>query len=172
MQRIASTGFSLVELLVTLCVLAIISSFALPNLGKYLERNRQENLLHSLSNHLSAARREAISQKRRVELCGSSTGSGCDQAWAKGWLIRDSADKTTLRFNRLEGRDTLKWLGAGTTSQGITYQANGTTLANNGRFVLCSNDGHVLWQLVINRQGRVRHVAGLEAGQRAEQLCK
>lgn len=165
-------GFTLPELLITLCLLVIISSLALPNLSRYLQSNRQENLRHSLLSHLNAARGEAIALMQRVELCGSSNGQQCDRAWEQGWLIRDPLTNSALRFSRQQPSGRLRWAGAGQSSQTVIYQANGTTAANNGRFIFCSVDGHVAWQLVINRQGRVRHSNGLENGQSDSELCR
>lgn len=172
MQRIRSRGFSLAELLVTLLVVALLASLAAPSLNLYVQRNRQHNLRHSLTSHLRTARSEAIARVQRIELCGSSTGQHCDGTWGKGWLIRDPATQTRLRYTLLSSPENLTWAGASVASQSITYQANGATVGNNGRFVLCSADQRVAWQLVINRQGRVRHNDGLENGQSDRVLCR
>lgn len=172
MQRMRSRGFSLAELLVSLCLLAVLASLATPSLIQLVQRNRQDNLRHSLTSHLRATRSEAIALARRIELCGSSTGQTCDSAWEKGWLIRDPASNTRLRYSPLSSGENLTWVGASLASQSITYQANGTTVSNNGRFILCNADRRVAWQLVINRQGRVRHNEGLESGQSDSVLCR
>ncbi|MGY4534690.1 type IV fimbrial biogenesis protein FimT [Pseudomonas sp. TE3786] len=165
-------GFTLPELLITLALLLMACGIALPNLNQYLHHKRQEDLRHSLQSHLKAARGEAIALMQRVELCGSSNGLQCDQAWAKGWLIRDPSSQRKLRYSRQQGQQQLRWAGAGATSQSVIYQANGSTVASNGRFLLCDAEGQVAWQLVINRQGRVRHVQGLESGQSDAELCR
>ncbi len=176
MQPFHARGFSLTELLIILCLVAIVSSLALPNLNQYVQNNRHDNLRHSLQSHLKTTRSEAISLMRRVELCGSSTGQQCDHAWNQGWLIRDVATGATLAYTRQAepaiGTGRLRWAGTGASSQTILYQANGTTAASNGRFILCAGDDTVVWQLVINRQGRVRHNSGLEAGQNDGALCR
>ena len=74
MRPHVARGFTLAELLITLCLLVLISSLALPNLSRHVQSNRQENLRHSLLSHLNAARSEAIALMQRVELCGSRTG--------------------------------------------------------------------------------------------------
>ncbi len=172
MRPIITRGFTLPELLVTLCLLVVASSVALPNLSRYLQSNRQENLRHSLLSHINATRSEAVALMQRVELCGSSNGKQCDHAWEQGWLIRDPAANIALRFSRQHQGERLRWAGAGQNSQTVIYQANGTTVASNGRFILCTADGHVVWQLVINRQGRVRQSNGLENGQSHRELCR
>lgn len=165
-------GFTLAELLLSLGLLVTISSLALPNLSRYVQSNRQENLRHSLLSHLNAARTEAIALMQRIELCGSSNGEQCDHAWELGWLIRDPVANTALRFSRQQSSGRLRWAGAGQNSQTVVFQANGSTVASNGRFIFCAADGHVAWQLVINRQGRVRHSNGLETGQSDSELCR
>lgn len=172
MHRMRSRGFSLSELLVTLCLLAVLASLAAPSLQAYVQRNQQDNLRHSLHSHLRAARSEAIARTRRIELCGSSTGQYCDGTWESGWLVRDPAANATLRYTPLGTSENLTWAGASLASQSITYQANGTTASNNGRFILCTPDRRVAWQLIVNRQGRVRHTDGLESGQSDTVLCR
>jgi len=172
MHRLHSRGFSLAELLVTLCIVAVLASLAAPSLNRYVQRSHQDNLRHSLTSHLRAARSEAIARVRRIELCGSSSGQHCDSAWEKGWLIRDPATNTRLRYSPLNSPEQLTWAGASVASQSITYQANGTTASNNGRFILCTAQKRVAWQLIINRQGRVRHNDGLENGQSDSALCR
>ncbi|MEN0107296.1 MAG: GspH/FimT family pseudopilin [Pseudomonas sp.] len=165
-------GFTLPELLITLCLLAILLSVALPNLHQYLHSNRQENLRHSLLSHLKATRNDAITRMQRLEFCGSSNGQDCDQAWSNGWLIREPSSNTVLRYTQQPGHERLRWAGAGQANPSIVYLANGTTAASNGRFVLCNAEQRVAWQLVINRQGRVRQVIGLENGQNDSELCR
>jgi type IV fimbrial biogenesis protein FimT len=168
----SSSAFTLTELLVTLCLLGVAASVALPNLNHYLHNQRQEDLRHSLQSHLKAARGEAIALMQRVELCGSSSGQQCDQAWAQGWLLRVPVSQRILRYSRQHGLERLRWAGAGAASQSVIYQAYGSTASSNGRFILCDAGGQVAWQLVINRQGRVRHQQGLENGQSAAELCR
>lgn len=171
MKMFTSGGLTLPELLITLCLLAILAALAAPNLDDYLHSNRQQNMRHSLLSHLKATRTEAFTRMRRVELCGSSNGQHCDHRWSHGWLMRDPATPALLGYSRQQGRDTLRWIGAGQANQSIVYLANGATASSNGRFVLCSVEGRVAWQLVINRQGRVRQSIGLETGQSDSQLC-
>lgn len=171
MRRAFPYGFTLPELLITLCLLAVVASFALPNLSNYLHSNRQENLRHSLLSHLKATRSDAITSARRAELCGSSNGVHCDHRWSDGWLIRAPTTNTLLRYSPHQSPDTLRWVGAGQTNHTVVYLANGTTASSNGRFILCSAEGLVVWQLVINRQGRVRQTVGLENSQSHNVLC-
>ncbi len=172
MQPRLSHGLTLPELLITLCLLAIVVSIGMPSLNQHLHRNRQENLRHSLLSHLKATRSDAVSGNQRVELCGSSDGVQCDHRWNDGWLMRDPLTQTALRFSAQTGRDRLRWTGAGQANQTIVFQANGNMASSNGRFILCTAEGRVLWQLVINRQGRVRQTVGLETGQSDGELCR
>ncbi|GLK87589.1 GspH/FimT family pseudopilin [Pseudomonas turukhanskensis] len=166
-----SHGLTLPELLITLCLLAIIVSIAMPSLDRHVHSNRQETQRHSLLSHLKTARSEAITGNHRVELCGSSNGQQCDHRWSEGWLMRNPITQTVLRFSPQPGRDQLRWTGAGQANQTIVFQANGTMISSNGRFVLCSAERRVAWQLVINRQGRIRQSTGLESGQSDSDLC-
>jgi type IV fimbrial biogenesis protein FimT len=86
-------GFSLIELLVTITVLAILLAMALPAFSS----SRLNTVLRTSSNNLLAsahlARGEAIKRNSPVTLCVSADGLVCGAGdWSQGWIVVSGAD--------------------------------------------------------------------------------
>lgn len=83
-------GFTLVELMVTLAVLAVLTMVALPSFRDTIRRSRVSAASNALLADLRYARTEAINRGQLVSLCPSSDGSKCTAdgtAWDAGWLV-------------------------------------------------------------------------------------
>jgi len=86
MRKIA--GFTIVELMITIAVAAVMMGFALPAVRQFLQGNRMTSQLNMLSSALATARSSAITQNARVLICPSSDGSTCTATttWQNGWI--------------------------------------------------------------------------------------
>ncbi|WP_084005003.1 GspH/FimT family pseudopilin [Gilvimarinus polysaccharolyticus] len=81
-------GFTLIELMVTLVVAAVLATVALPNFRTMIFNSRSDGLGEELVSALQATKAEAVKRGRRVSLCASNgDGSGCAGDWANGWLM-------------------------------------------------------------------------------------
>lgn len=91
MQREAA-GFTLVELLVAVAIMAIIASIALPSFGNMLRRSRLTASANELVAALQTARMEAVRRNARITVCPSTTGSACAGAnWARVAVLDERA---------------------------------------------------------------------------------
>lgn len=161
-------AFTLIELLVTVALLAIFATIAMPSMTRFVERNRIEALRDQLHAQLNLARTNAVVQRRDVEICGSSDGKTCDENWQKGWMLYFMDNRQPIGQHRLGLQDRVMFVGF---NKQIIFHENGTALGN-GRFYLCEQDGKVAQQLVLNKQGRTRRVAGLESDQDQNLICE
>lgn len=85
-----SAGFSIVELMITIVVLGIALTFAVPNMQQFIMNNRLTSQLNLLSSNLALARNEAIKQNAFVVMCATSDGESCADAespWQSGWIV-------------------------------------------------------------------------------------
>ncbi|UTF61756.1 GspH/FimT family pseudopilin [Gilvimarinus sp. DA14] len=81
-------GFTLIELMVTLVVAAILVAIAAPSFTTLILNNRSEALGEELAAALQATKAEAVKRGRRVSLCASNNdGTGCAADWTNGWLM-------------------------------------------------------------------------------------
>lgn len=83
------TGFSLIELMVTLAIAAILLMIAAPDMSSLVERNRVETYRTDLISDISFARQEAITRNQPITLCSSDDGASCLLAadWTAGWIV-------------------------------------------------------------------------------------
>jgi type IV fimbrial biogenesis protein FimT len=86
-------GFTLVELMVTVAVLAILSTIAYPSFQSTIRSNRMATTSNELMASLALARSEAVKNAHGAGMCASSTGTSCDgKSWTEGWMVWDDTN--------------------------------------------------------------------------------
>lgn len=78
MRKEKQRGFTLVELIITLVVLGVLASLALPAMGDFLEKRRLVGAAEEIYNHIVFTRSEAIKQSTTMRI------SADDAAWCVG----------------------------------------------------------------------------------------
>ncbi|SDA52909.1 type IV fimbrial biogenesis protein FimT [Pseudomonas sp. NFPP33] len=152
MKQRQQKAFSLAELTMCVCLIGIILSIAPMTWGFLIRNNQEQASRDALLAHLVQVRTLSITTQRPHVLCGSSDGNTCDGQWARHWLIITPHDNRVHQRHQPHHASSICWSGF---SQQVQYAPNGTSPTSNGRFALC-REKTPAWQLVINRQGRVR----------------
>lgn len=97
-----ATGFTLLELMITIAIMTIVSAFAVPSFQWLISLNRLSSEANELIAGMNTARIEAIRSNARGILCRASVeddqvdaAGGCvddaDGSWA-GWMVFVDAD--------------------------------------------------------------------------------
>ena len=150
------TGFTLIDLLVTLAVLAIVIAIGVPGLQTITESNRAASQNNLITGTLINARSEAIKRGVDVTICGSTNATAatpvCNTAqWELGWIIFADKDQDGV-FTPGPNNDTLLGvsdkLTGGLTLRTVDFtdpirvriQANGAIRGTPGTFKICTQD--------------------------------
>ena len=81
-------GFTLLELMTALAVLAVLVAIATPSFKSFSANSRTSATANSLMNALAIARSEALHQSMPVAVCASDDAATCDTTdWGKGWIV-------------------------------------------------------------------------------------
>ncbi len=163
------TGFTMIELLVTIVIGAVLLSLAGPSFVELVKTNRIQANTDLFFTSLITARSEALKRNQPVVTCKSGNGSGCSVdsgiGWEQGWLIYadENADNTldsgepiiTVR-EALPAGYTLRPNGSNFNNR-LTYRQDGT-VSGNGTFALCDSDGDLdrAREVIIQNAGRPR----------------
>lgn len=81
------TGFTLVELMITLVLVSILATISVPSFMSLIANNRLTTQANELVSSLNLARSEAIKRNTRVTVCRSSTSTSCGGTWSNGWIV-------------------------------------------------------------------------------------
>jgi type IV fimbrial biogenesis protein FimT len=85
----AATGFTLMDLLVTLTVLGILVAVGIPSFSSVIRNNRIAAHTNELVAALTYARSEAMKRGDVVAVCPSEDGETCADSndWSTGWFV-------------------------------------------------------------------------------------
>jgi type IV fimbrial biogenesis protein FimT len=67
-----NSGFTLLELLLTLALIGIVTAFALPSMRAFTQNDRLTTNINSMVGHLAYARSEAVKRSQQVSMCVSN----------------------------------------------------------------------------------------------------
>ena len=155
-QRTDDSGFTLVEAMATVAVLALLAATGMPALREFALRQRTGAAIDLLVGHLAEARLAAVVRNRAVVACPPARTGGCagHGDWSAGWSVfLDDGD--LLRSVRLPADRGLRIR----TSEGrprVRYLPDGRSAGSNVTFQLCDEERRLLATVVVNNAGRPR----------------
>jgi type IV fimbrial biogenesis protein FimT len=156
-------GYSLLELLLTIAVAAMIVTLGLPSFSALQARSAQRVEINALFHAVHLARKGSIMRRQFVSLCPTTNGVSCNPGrdWSGGFLVFENADRDEPPD--LDDGEILLYRHLANPSLKITANRRGFTLratflrATNGTLVVCDRAGRVTPRaLVVSYTGRPR----------------
>lgn len=167
-------GFTLVELLIALAVVAVLVGMAAPSFQDTLADVQLTAEQNRLVKALRQARSEAIKRVGTVTLCKSDDGTACGGSWSDGWLLfaetgaagslgsfdagdtRIAAHRSTPGKFRSAASATIRPNGAAPVDS-ISFGARGRADWTLGTLVLCDDrDEAEARAIIVNGAGGLR----------------
>lgn len=87
-----NSGYTLIEVLVTVAIVAIFASVAVPSFSTLIENTRINAATNELTSNLLLTQSEALKRRGQVTLCPSANQIDCDanatpQDYSMGWIV-------------------------------------------------------------------------------------
>ena len=158
-------GFTLVELLVTLIVLAVAISIGIPNLNRLVTSNRHSELLNQYLGAFAMARSQAVTNKTITAICPLDSSSECHDNWNQPVSIFPDADKDqkpdngeVWRVVTIDG-DNFNIHSRTAGSGSFHFGSDGMIHGGTGSVVICPENvsSKQMTYLAVSLGGRARH---------------
>lgn len=94
----ASLGFTITELMITVLVVGILASLAVPGFRSLIQGQQAKNASFELFASLALARSEAIKRNGNVTLTPTNTGN-----WGLGWTITSAGGESIRTQQAIKG---------------------------------------------------------------------
>lgn len=138
--RSSCEGFSLIELMVTLAVAAILLALAVPSFIGLLRDSQRSSAVNDLLADLTFARSESIRRGRQMIVCASNDGATCGSSanWGTGWIVFE--DSNTRNETKDNSESVLRSAAGRTASLTITANCNYLAFRNFAQPPRCDPD--------------------------------
>jgi len=148
-------GFSLLEILITLSIAAIITAISISSWNQFSQKSQAEVAMLQLQRAIALAREEAITRHEDITLCKSNDQKNCSGDWQDGYIIKNSA--SVLQEFEAASNGILLLRAFPRNQDHLNFSPNGFSISENGTFWYCSTRAkNPSWALIMNRAGRVR----------------
>lgn len=172
-SNVAQRGFTLIELMIVIVMVAILATIAAPSFQDSISRNKRQSSLEETFNMLRKARGEAAAKSTNSAACASEDSSTCsgDNTWESGYIVflDNGLDGGTAGDGVRDPNEPLMKVGEaappGITIRGVNFPNDGVvafnpqgTTGDRGTFQICDSRGGAgrASAVILNRSGQPR----------------
>lgn len=161
-------GFTLLELMITIIIMGIVASIAVPNVLNQLKQSESQRIAMTLSTFLSTAKQDAMIYQNMITICIANEQDRC--VATNGTVLLSFVDKNgNHMFDN--GTDIIKertplMLKYGTVRLNIALNkpyidfkpSNGNPIGHMGNIRYCANDNNAdnSFKVTFNQTGMVK----------------
>lgn len=179
-------GFSLIELMVVLAIIAALMKLAAPSFKSFLASSRQTASAQNLFDAMRYAKSQAAQLNHEVRLCplNDMTGAcGISTDWAStGFKVVDGIDTSIAPYRVWATPSSYSATGTLASMQAVVFNANGSVVFQNGSSYSSSSQylrycdpsasaGSVARVVLVNGSGMLSMALGNAATPGAYQTC-
>ena len=162
------SGLTVLELLISISILAIILCIALPSFSGLYASQESQSTIHHLKTLVQNAKVEARLRQQDVTICPSINGVICTNHndWSKGALLYIDKNRDK-QFNQNDQKieftpfvlkhGKLTWHGSLRKNFIIFKSSTGLPQGYIGHFAYCSSNKKVFYRVTLNMMGHTQH---------------
>lgn len=181
LNPVRERGLTLIELIMTIAILAILAGISAPYIGNYISRSAMRSLSADFTFALQRARAEAVNRNACATICMSAnagastpTCTTTGEDWGRGWIVfaNPTCNATVTSADPLPGnvlvvressgtRYSITNLAGNAGLRSITFNARGATMSTTSGFALSDSagsaaDAKLNQTICVDALGRVR----------------
>ena len=157
-------GFTALELMMAMAIVAIILATGVPALRNYGDNLRMKTAMDTLHMDLVLARSHAVSHNTQTVMCPAPTADMCaaNPVWQHGWIVftdlsgdrqKQTGEPLLKRANAVEFLE----ISSPASRSNLRFYPNGTAAGSNATILFCDKRGATnAGRIIISNTGRIR----------------